>query len=260
MQEETSLHFVAFNFLSCYHVENMFYEWSSTQAVFQEGIQLCELRNSYQEKSSVMELLQWNGPIQEQDYQTETVLVQILKITPLIFEEGKQLSAILHEITIIPWVCEAVESIGVCFTKIFKLRRLDHRRIFVVLSKLIDDDWIHCLKNGHLGCLLSKEKLEKILKNSVYLEKALQEKLEWDVLVKTGSTEQKAVANCFLISKANKLRTFVYDQIDISFATLEDFSAHSTFIDSRLISTQDLELVFQFSNQRDTSADYTNFI
>lgn len=255
MQEEISLHFVAFNFLSCYHVDNKFYKWSSTEAFFQEGIQLCQFKDSYPEKSSVMQLLQWDGPIQKENYQTERVLVQILKSTPLIFEKGQQQSAILHEITIVPWVCEAVESIGLCFTKIFQLRRLDDTRIFVILSKLIDDDWIHCLRNGHLGCLLSKEKLEKILKNSDYLEEALQEKLRRDAVVRLGMTAQKAVANCMQISKAKKLRIYVYDKIDISFATLEDISARCTFIDPILISTPNLELVVKISNQEDISED-----
>ena len=256
MQEEVCLHFVSLNFLSCYHVENMFYEWSSTQALFEEGIHLCGSTNLNLEKNSMMQLLQWNGSVQEQDYQTERVLVQILKITPLIFEEGQQRSAVLHEIAIVPWSCEAIESIGLYFTKIFKLRRLENKRIFVVLSRVIDADWIHCLKNGHLGSLLSKEKFDKIVKDSVYLEKDLQEKLEWDVVVKTGSTEQKAVANCQLASKVNKMRCSVYDQIDISFATLDDISSACTLIDPRLFSTQNLKLVFQTSNYNDTSTDH----
>lgn len=256
MQEELGLHFVAFNFLSCYHRENMFYQWSSTQAVFQEGIQLFESKDLYQEKSSVMELLQWNGHIKEQDYQPERILVQILKCTPLIFEKGQQPSAILHEIAIVPWVCEAVESIGVFFTRIFKLRRLHLRRIFVVLSKVIDDKWMHCFKNGHLGCLLNQEKWEMTLKNSDYLEKDLQKKLEWDVLVRTGTTEQKAIANCDQISKANKLSTFVYDQIDISFVTIYDISAGCSLLDTKLISTQNLDPVFEFTNEEDTDEEY----
>jgi hypothetical protein len=254
MQEEISLHFVTINFLSCYHIDDKFYKWSSTEAIFQEGIQLNKLMSFYPEERSVMQLLQWNGPIQKQDDQTEIVLMQILKITPLIFEEGQQKPAILHEMAIVTWSCEAVE-LGLWFTKIFKLRRLHHKRIFVVLSKVIDEDWMHCFKNGHLGCLLSKDKWEKMLKNSVYLEKNLQEMLEYDVVVKIGITEQKAVANCELISKANRLRSLVYDQIDVSYVTLEDISAGGTIINPRLISTQNLEQVFQFSNEEDTFLD-----
>ena len=256
MQEEIRLNFVALNFLSCYHQKNMFYQWSTTQAFFQEGIQLCELTKYFPEDSSVMQLLQWNGPIQQQNDQTERVLMQILKITPLIFEEGQQESSILHEIAIVTWTCEVAESIGVCFTRIFKLRRLHHTRIFVVLSEVIDEDWIHCFKNGHLGCLLSKEKWEKILKNSVSLEKSLEEKLEWGVLVTIGVTEQKATVNCHQISKANKLRSLVYDQINISFVTLEEISAGGTVINPRLTSTQNLELVIQIRNEIDTFEDY----
>jgi hypothetical protein len=94
------------------------------------------------------------------------------------------------------------------------------------------------------------------LKNSDYLEKDLQKKLEWDVLVRTGTTEQKAIANCDQISKANKLSTFVYDQIDISFVTLEDITAGCSLLDTRLISTQNLDPVFEFTNEEDTDEEY----
>ena len=233
----------------------MFYQWSSTEAIFQEGIQLNKLMSFYPEERSVLQLLQWNGPIQQQDDQTEIVLMQILKVTPLIFEERQQQSSILHEMAIVTWSCEAVE-LGMWFTKIFKLRRLHHKRIFVVLSEVIDEDWMHCFKNGHLGCLLTKEKWEKMLKNSVCLEKDLQDRLEYDVLVKIGMTEQKAVANCQQITKANKLRSLVYDLIDISYVTLEDVSACGTVVNPRLISTQNLELAFQIRNEEDTFLDY----
>ena len=255
MQEEISLHFVTINFLSCYHIDDKFYKWSSTEAIFQEGIQLNKLMSFYPEERSVMQLLKWNGSIQQQNDQTEIVLMQILKITPLMFEEGQQKSATLHEISIVTWSCEAVE-LGLWFTTIFKLRRLHHKRIFIALSVVIDEDWMHCFKNGHLGCILSKEKWKKMLKNSVYLEKDLQDKIEYDVLVKIGITEQKAVANCELISKANKLRSLVYDLIDISYVTLEDISAGGTVINPRLISTHNLELAFQINNEEDTFLDY----
>jgi hypothetical protein len=256
MQEEICLHFVAFNFLSCYHLDNKFYEWSSTQAVFQYGIQLCELIRSNPKKSPVMELLQWNGSAQDRNHQTDSVLVQILKSTPLIFDNIQQESAILHEITIVTWSCEVIESIGLSFTKVLKLRRLDHRRIFVVLSKAYDDDWIHCFKNGHYGSLLSKEKLEMIMKNSDYLEKALDDMLGWGAVVRPGTTKQKVFANCMLMNKADKLKLYVYDEIQISFATIEESSANCTITDPRLISTQDLKLVMKTNNEQDNSEDY----
>ena len=254
MQEEYSLHFVNINFLSCYYHENNFYEWSTTQAFFQEGIQLCKYLSYYQEKRPVMKLQQWNGPIENLNDQPERVLIQILKITPLIFEKGQQESAILHEIAIVTWSCEAVK-LGLWFTKIFKLRRLHHKRIFVVLSKVLDEDWLHCFKNGHRGCLLTKEKFEKMMMNSVYLEKELEDKLENRVMVMIGNTEQKAITNHELISKAKRLRTLVYDQIEIGYVTLEDVSDSDPFIDTRLISTQNLDLVVQFIEEKDTSED-----
>ena len=80
--------------------------------------------------------------------------------------------------------------------------------------------------------------------------------LGWGAVVRIGTTKQKAFANCMLMSKADKLKLNVYDEIHISFATIEESSANCTIIEPRLISTQDLKLVMKTNNEQDNSEDY----
>ena len=237
--------FVEFSFTDLFYVASDFYSPELVERWFEEGVLQCQSRSlAIMPLGRGLSIERWTLRQQEKKrYSTDDsqyVLLQIVHMMPLRFNDNDKAKLVLHELVVVAWECTDDWSPLKPADSRYKLKRRREEQFLLVLDRWVCHSVLHACVKGHLGLFFDRSMYLDMLRYSRDLMEKVDLEVGSGVNVHLGRTVQEISDNLDKFHRARALVSKVFDLVDVAYVVINRETTVEALQGARLFITDEL--------------------